>query len=130
MTMSRADAVRTYRSRLKERGLSRFEVLGRHADRELIRSLARMLAEDGHEAQRLRTALARAASGNPSSKGGIVAAVRRSPLVGADLDLSRERSEGRDVDPLMRYLLDTNIMQMRNRLLHQVDIAAVEQPDL
>jgi hypothetical protein len=96
MTMSRAGGARTCRLRLKERGLSRFEVLGRHADRELIRSLARMLAEDGPEAQRLRAALARA-SGTPPGKGSIVAALRRSPLVGADLDLGREHRGGRDV---------------------------------
>jgi hypothetical protein len=98
MTISRARAIQTYRSRLKERGLSRFEVLGRDGDRELIRSLARMLAEEGREAQRLRAILARAASGNPPSKGGIVASLCRSPLVGADLDLGRERVAGRDVD--------------------------------
>jgi hypothetical protein len=98
MTMSRADAVRTYRPRLKERGLSRFELLGRDGDRELIRSLARMLAEEGPEAQRLRAALARAAVGNRSSKGSIVAGLRRSPLVGADLNLGRERVAGRGVD--------------------------------
>jgi hypothetical protein len=98
MTMSRAGGARTCRLRLKERGLSRFEVLGRHADRELIRSLARMLTEDGREAQRLRAALARAAAGNRSSKGNIVAALRRSRLVGADLNLGRERVAGRDVD--------------------------------
>jgi hypothetical protein len=98
MTMSRAGAVRTYRSRLKERGLSRFEVLGRPPRRPRADPLSRrMLAEDGPEAQRLRAALARA-SGTPPGKGSIVAALRRSPLVGADPDLSRERTEGRDAD--------------------------------
>jgi hypothetical protein len=36
--------------------------------------------------------------GEPPRKGGILAALRRSPLVGADLDLSRQREEGREVD--------------------------------
>lgn len=76
--MSRAGAARTSRSRLKERGLSRFEVLGRDGDRELIRSPARMLAEDGPEPQRLRAALARAVCGAPPRTGGVVAALRRS----------------------------------------------------
>ncbi len=31
-------------------------------------------------------------------KGGILAALRRSPLVGADLDLTREITPGRDAD--------------------------------
>lgn len=97
MSMSRTGGARTCRLRLKERGLSRFEVLGRHADRELIRSLARMLAEEGPEAQRLRDALARAVCDAPPRTGGVVAALRRSPLVGADLDLSREHPGGRDV---------------------------------
>jgi hypothetical protein len=97
MTMSRAGGARTCRLRLKERGLSRFEVLGRHADRELIRSLARMLAEDGPEAQRLGAALACAVCDAPPRTSGIVAALRRSPLVGANLDLGREHRGGRDV---------------------------------
>jgi hypothetical protein len=33
-----------------------------------------------------------------SGKGGILAAIRRSPLVGADLDLTRRREEGRQID--------------------------------
>jgi hypothetical protein len=38
----------------------------------------------------------RSVSGDPPRKGGIVAALRRSPLVGAELDLTRSREEGRD----------------------------------
>lgn len=91
-------AIRNYRKRLGERGLARFEVLGRKADCELIRSLARRLAEDGKEAARLRAAVSRTIAGKPPDKGGILAALRRSPLVGADLDLIRPREEGRDVD--------------------------------
>jgi len=37
-------------------------------------------------------------SGEPPKKGGILAALRRSPLVGADIDLTRLREEGRKVD--------------------------------
>jgi hypothetical protein len=37
-------------------------------------------------------------AGEPPKAGGILAALRRSPLVGADLDLSRLREEGRKVD--------------------------------
>ena len=98
MGHSQRQAIRNYRSRLGERGLARFEVLGRADDRDLIRSLARRLAEDGAEASRLRAIVGRAMEGELPEKGGILAALRRSPLVGADLDFSREREEGRAID--------------------------------
>lgn len=91
-------AIQNYRTRLRERGLSRFEVLGRDADRELIRSLARRLAEDSPDASRLRATVSQTIAGEPAKKGGILAALRRSPLVGADLDLSRAHEEGLKVD--------------------------------
>jgi hypothetical protein len=72
-------------------GLARFQVLGRDADRDLIRSVARRLAERGPEAKRLRTIVNQIVSEQPPTKGGIQAALRRSPLVGADLDLKRQR---------------------------------------
>ena len=40
---SQKRALKNYRKRLRERGMSRFEVLGLDADRELIRALARRL---------------------------------------------------------------------------------------
>lgn len=98
MGQSQKRAIANYRSRLSERGMARFEVLGLAADRDLIRSLARRLAEDGPEASRLRAAVSRTIEGEPPRKGGILAALRRSPLVGADLDLSRPREEGRKVE--------------------------------
>ena len=94
---SQKRAIQNYRSRLGERGLARFEVLGRDADRDLIRSLARRLAEDGPEASRLRAAVNQTIAGEPPRKGGVLAALRRSPLVGAELDLTRPREEGRKV---------------------------------
>ena len=97
MGNSQKRAIQNYRSRLSERGLARFEVLGRDADRDLIRSLARRLAEDGPDASRLRAAVSQTITGDPPKKGGILAALRRSPLVGADLDLNRPRAEGREV---------------------------------
>jgi hypothetical protein len=83
---------------LSKRGLARFEVLGRDADRDLIRSLARRLAEDGAEASRLRAIVGQAVAGEPPRKGGILAALRRSPLVGADLDFRRPREQGGKVE--------------------------------
>lgn len=88
-------AVRNYRARLTERGLSRFEVLGLEGDRDLIRRLARSLAEEGPQASRLRALVGQSLDGGPPKKGGILDALRRSPLVGADLDLARDREAGR-----------------------------------
>ena len=95
---SQKRAIRNYRSRLTERGLVRFEVLGLDADRDLIRSLARRLAEEGPEAARIRSTVSRTIAAAPARTGGILAALRRSPLVGADLDLNRAREEGRGID--------------------------------
>jgi hypothetical protein len=96
--VSQKRAIKNYRRRLNARGMVRFEVLGRDADRELIRSLAKRLAEDGPDATRIRAAMRRTISGEPPQKGGILAALRRSPLVGADLDVSRPVTQGRKVD--------------------------------
>jgi hypothetical protein len=91
-------ALRNYRSRLTKRGIARFEVLGLNTDRDLIRSLARRLAEDNPDAARIRAAIGRTISGEPLKKGGILAALLRSPLVGADLKLKRSQDAGRKVD--------------------------------
>jgi len=98
MGSSQKRAVQNYRARLGERGLARFEVLGRDSDRDLIRALARNLAEGGPEATRLRAVVTRTLSGEPPRKGGVLAALRRSPLVGADLDLTHPREDGRNVE--------------------------------
>jgi hypothetical protein len=78
--------------------LARFEVLGLDGDRDLIRSLARRLAEDGPDASRLRAVVNQTISGEPPRKGGILEALRRSPLVGADIALVRRFEAGRKVE--------------------------------
>jgi hypothetical protein len=90
-------AIKNYRQRLKKLGVSRFEVLGLDADRDLIRSLAKKLAQDNPEAKRIRSEVMRAVS-RTSQKGGILAALRRSPLVGADLKIERADDPGRKID--------------------------------
>lgn len=90
-------AVHSYRARLTERGLRRFEVVGLDDDRDLIRSLARRLAADDPEATDLRASLRKSISGEPPRTGGILAALRRSPLVGLELDLTRSTDDGRSV---------------------------------
>ncbi len=91
-------AVRDYRARQIERGMTRFEVQAPERDRELIRALARRLAGDGPEAAHARTMAQRIVSGEPDRHGGILEALRRSPLVGDDLDLDRAREKGRRID--------------------------------
>lgn len=98
MDTSQKRAIRNYRSRLGERGLARFEVLGREGDRDLIRTLARRLAEGGPEASELRAAMSKSVAGEPPKQGDILAALRRSPLVGANLDLKRPRIKARKID--------------------------------
>lgn len=98
MGHSQRRAIQTYRARLVEKGLARFEVLGRDTDRDLIRSLARRLAEDSPAAAQLRSTVSEAVAGDAPRRGGILAALRRSPLVAADLDLTRDRASARDID--------------------------------
>ena len=91
-------ALRNYRKRLTKRGMARFEVLGLDSDRDLIRSLAKRLAEDDPDAVQIRAAVSRTIAGEPPKKGGILAALRHSPLVEANLDLARSHDTGRKVD--------------------------------
>jgi hypothetical protein len=95
---SQKRAVDNYRKRLKKRGMARFEVIGLGADRELIRSFAKRLAEDTPDSARIRAAVRRTISGEPTSRGGILNALRRSPLVGAELNLDRLVTANRKVD--------------------------------
>ena len=95
---SQRRAIDSYRRRLAERGMARFEVIGRKTDRALIRDVARRLAKGGPEAEQLRSAVSQTISSEPSGRGGIVKALLASPLVGSELDLTRPRDQGRTVD--------------------------------
>src|SRR5438128_2506565 len=95
---SQKRALRNYRRRLGKRGMARFEVLGLDADRLLIRSLARRLAKNDADATRIRALVRGTVAGEKPRKGGIVAALRRSPLVGADLAVVRRVTKGRKID--------------------------------
>lgn len=97
-TPSQKRAVNQYRKRLHKRGMARFEVLGLDADRDLLRSLAKRLAEDSPDSARIRAEVRRAISGQPAKQGGILDALRRSPLVGAGLSLDRPVAAERKVD--------------------------------
>ena len=95
-------ALKNYRSRLRKIGIARFEVLGLDSDRELIRSLAKRLTQNDPVAVNIRAEVHQAISGKSPAKGGILAALRRSPLVRPDLDLAleitRSKESGRKVD--------------------------------
>jgi hypothetical protein len=92
-------AIKNYRSRLRKRGIARFEVLGLGSDRHLIRSLAKRLAQNDPDANRIRTEVIRTVSpALKEEKGGILAGLRRSPLVGAELTIERPVNGGRKVN--------------------------------
>jgi hypothetical protein len=91
-------AVANHRRRLTEKGISRYEVRGLAKDKELVRKFAKRLAEDDADAARLRTEVSKQVSDELPRRGGIWAALRRSPAVGADLDLTREIVPERDID--------------------------------
>lgn len=95
---SQKRAVANHRRRLAERGITRYEVRGLAKDKDLVRKLAKRLAADDANAARLRTEMLNQVADEPSRRGGIWAALRRSPLVGADLDLERKVVPPRDVD--------------------------------
>jgi len=96
--MPQKRALNRYRKRLSQRGMARFEVLGLDADRVLIRSLAKRLASAAPDSARIRATVRLTMSGEQPKKGRILNALRRSPLVGADLDLNRPPTPGRRVD--------------------------------
>jgi hypothetical protein len=88
--------------RLTERGLARYEVRGLEQDKELVRKFAKRLTEKSADAERLRREIARELEREVSphflTGADILEALRRSPLVGADLNLEREVVPPRDVD--------------------------------
>jgi hypothetical protein len=78
--------------------MARYEVRGLATDKQLLRRLAKRLAANDVDAQRLRTEVAQRVAGEEPSRGRIWEALRRSPLVGADPNLEREVVPPRDVD--------------------------------
>ena len=95
---SQRRAVEGFRNRLAEKGLSRFEVIGRNDDRELVRALARRLAEGDGESDHLRSMMNESLGREHPSRGAILRALMASPLVGSELDLSRRQEDGRAID--------------------------------
>jgi hypothetical protein len=102
MNTSQKRAVANHRRRLAERGMARYEVRGLAQDKALVRKFAKRLAENSADTERLRQEIARelAREVSPQFLTGrdIWEALRRSPLVGADLNLEREVVSPREVD--------------------------------
>jgi hypothetical protein len=84
--------------RLAERGISRYEVRGLAKDKELVRKLAKRLSADDADAAQLPAEIIKQVADQPPTRGGIWAALRRSPLVGANLNLERKVVPPRDID--------------------------------
>lgn len=97
-TPAQKRAVQNYRASLAERGLARFEVVARETDRELIRTVAKQLAENGPEAAKIRQTVGQLGEPCAPKKGGIYEALRNSPLVGAGVKFKRYRGPGRKVE--------------------------------
>ena len=74
------------------------EPLGLDSYRDLVRSLAKRLAEADPRSGQPREIVRRAVAGEAPAKGGIFAALRRSPLVGADLGIDRPALPGRKIE--------------------------------
>jgi hypothetical protein len=91
-------AVKNYRKRMDQRGVARFEVIGRKGDQELIRTLAKRLAEKGSEATRLRAEVSRSLAGPSGKRGGVLAALLRAPSALADLKFERPVMRERKLD--------------------------------
>jgi hypothetical protein len=101
MSASQKRAVENHRRRMNERGMARYEVRGLAKDKALVREFAKRLTTNDAEAERLRESVAQKVANEwPRTGKDIWNALRRSPLVGLDLDLDIERefTTGRDVD--------------------------------
>jgi hypothetical protein len=98
---SQKRALANHRRRLSDRGVARYEVRGLESDKELVRQFAQRLAKSDAEAERLRSRVAHELRNGPEwprTGEDILDALRRSPLVGLDLDLEREVVPERDID--------------------------------
>jgi hypothetical protein len=98
MSPSQAKAVAKYRDRLADKGMARFEVLGRKADRMLIRDVARAIAENDEKNAAFREFAEKIVEQDEPKRGSLLAALLRSPLVGSGLDLTRSTDDARTIE--------------------------------
>lgn len=92
MTVAQKKALAAHRRRLKRRGITRLEIQVRKDDAELIRSVARALADPTREADTRAMLRKRFASARAK---GLKALLASAPLEG--IDLTREHDRERNV---------------------------------
>lgn len=91
--------VARHRLSLAAAGAKRVEVTVPAQDAPLIRGLAAVLRAGGETAERVRESLMPLTGRKRATTGQeLLEFFRRSPLVGVDLDLERDRSAGRPID--------------------------------
>lgn len=91
--------VARHRSKAAAVGSKRVEVTVPTRDATLVKAIAGALRSGGQNAKRIRDSLEPLLSPRRAQTGAeLVAFFRRSPLVGADLHIERDRSAGRSVD--------------------------------
>ena len=90
-------ALQTYRQKIEQRGLVRFEVMAPESDRSILREVAISLTRGGANADKIRGTLRDVLSDENETRGSIYLALRRSPLVSAELKIKRSRGEGRKI---------------------------------
>ena len=93
---AQTQALRNYRKRLAKRGMARFEVLGLAADRELVRNVAKRLAEDTPEAAEIRASLSKTIAHKSREKGGVLVMLQSWPI--GELELKRPFVKPRKID--------------------------------
>ena len=98
MAQAQRRAVLEFRNRQEAAGITRFEVAAPRRDKELIRSVAKRLSENGADAEKLRAEISVILGVDPLDEVGAVwRALRDSPLVGADVKFPRIDSRGRKI---------------------------------
>lgn len=91
--------VTRHRTRVAAGGSKRVEVTVPSRDAMLVKAIAGVLRTGGNDAKRIRESLQTVVP-MPQAKTGsdLVAFLRKSPLVGADLSVERDASRGRSAD--------------------------------
>ena len=98
-TNGKTSRIARHRRKVAAKGAKRVEVTVPSGDAPLMKAIAGALRSGGEEAERIRESLQPMLS-LPRAKTGeeLVAFFRASPLVGAELQLERDRSAGRSAD--------------------------------
>lgn len=95
---SKQSRVGRHRARAAAAGSKRVEVTVPAVDAPLLKSIAGVLRTGGAKAERLRSSLESQLQGPAAQSGSeLVAFLRASPLVDAEIDTARDRDRGREI---------------------------------